>query len=88
MKIKQNNTSFHGTYVNLTACLSLLSKYTKIFQWLSKSEFLSFMTKVKESNGNETKLDIFPWDIFKSDTISFFVKLYWGISMTFQIKIS
>ena len=34
------------------------------------------MTKVKESNGNETKLDVFPWDIFKSDTISFFIKLY------------
>ena len=30
------------------------------------------MTKVKLNNGNETKLDIFPWDIFKSDTISFF----------------
>ena len=30
------------------------------------------MTKVNPSNGNETKSDIFPWDIFKSDTISFF----------------
>ena len=27
------------------------------------------MTKVNTSNGNETKSDIFPWDIFKSDTI-------------------
>ena len=26
------------------------------------------MTKVKPNNGNETKSDIFPWDIFKSDT--------------------
>ena len=30
------------------------------------------MTKVKENNGNETKLDISPWDIFKPNAISFF----------------
>ena len=34
------------------------------------------MTKVNLNNGNETKSDIFPWDIFKSDTISFFIKIY------------
>ena len=34
------------------------------------------MTKVKPSNGSETKSDIFPWDIFKSDTISFFNQKY------------
>ena len=34
------------------------------------------MTKVKPSNENETKSDILPWDIFKSDTISFFIKKY------------
>ena len=27
------------------------------------------MTKVNPSNGNETKLNNFPWDIFKPDTI-------------------
>ena len=27
------------------------------------------MILVVPSNGNETKSDIFPWDIFKSDTI-------------------
>ena len=27
------------------------------------------MTKVNPSNGNETKSDIFPWDILKSDII-------------------
>ena len=27
------------------------------------------MTKVKPKNGYETKTDIFPWDIFKSDII-------------------
>ena len=25
------------------------------------------MTKMNPNNGNETKSDIFPWDIFKSD---------------------
>ena len=29
---------------------------------------------VNPNNGNETKSDIFPWDIFKSDAISFFSK--------------
>ena len=32
------------------------------------------MTKVNLNNGNETKSDIFPWDIFKSDSISFLSK--------------
>ena len=27
------------------------------------------MTKVNPSNGNETRSDIFQWDIFKSDII-------------------
>ena len=31
--------------------------------------FLRFMTKVKRNNGNETKSDTFPWNIFKSDII-------------------
>ena len=29
---------------------------------------------VNANNGNETKSDIFPWDIFKSDAISFLSK--------------
>ena len=33
------------------------------------------MTKVKPSNGNETKSDILPWDIFKSDNISLLSKI-------------
>ena len=32
------------------------------------------MTKVNPNNGNETKSDIFPWEIFKSDVIYFFIK--------------
>ena len=34
-----------------------------------KIKILSFMTKVNPNNGNETKSDIFHWDIFKSDII-------------------
>ena len=71
MEMKQNKTFFNGTYLNLTPYL-YLSKNIEVFQWLSKSKFLSFMTKVNPNNGNETKSDIFPWDIFKSDTISFY----------------
>ena len=32
------------------------------------------MTTVNPNKGNETKSDIFPWDILKSDTISFLPK--------------
>ena len=38
-----------------------------------KSKFLSFMTKVNPSNGNETKSDIILWDIFK-----FVMIIYWS----------
>ena len=34
------------------------------------------MTEVNPRNGNETKLYIFPWDIFKSDTISVLITTY------------
>ena len=33
------------------------------------------MSKVNPNNGNETKSDIFPWKIFKSDTILFYQKI-------------
>ena len=29
------------------------------------------MTQVNPKNGNETKSDIFPWDILKPDTVSY-----------------
>ena len=32
-----------------------LSKNIKVFQWLSKSKFLSFITKMNPNNGNEKK---------------------------------
>ena len=34
------------------------------------------MIKVNLNNGNETKSNIFSWDIFKSDTVSIFMKKY------------
>ena len=34
------------------------------------------MAKVNPNNGIETKSDIFPWDIFKSDSISLFIEIY------------
>ena len=59
MEMKQNKTFFHGTYLNQTPYL-YLSKNIEVFQWLSKSKFLSFITKVNPNNGNETNSDIFP----------------------------
>ena len=32
------------------------------------------MTKVNQNDGNETKSDIFPWNILRSDAIFFFIK--------------
>ena len=56
--------------------ISFLSKDSKVLQWPSKSKFLGFMTKVNPSNGNETKIYIFPWDFCKSNKHHiFFVKI-------------
>ena len=32
------------------------------------------MTKVNQNDGNETKSDIFPWNILRPETIFFFIK--------------
>ena len=53
-----------------------------------KIEIPVFVTKVNANNRNVTKWDIFPWDIFKSDNISLFIKKYWSIQMTFEIESS
>ena len=66
MEIKQKSDIFSCDILNLIPYLFLL-KNIKVFQWLSKSEFLSFMTKVNPKNGKETKSSIFPRGIFKSD---------------------
>ena len=44
------------------------------------------MNKVRPKNGNETKSDVFPWNIFKSVTICFFIKKYQNISMISKMK--
>ena len=64
MKMKQNQTSFHGIYLNLTAHIfnQNISNYFNDFQ---NQDFSIFLTKVNPNNGNETKSDIFPWHIFK-----------------------
>ena len=58
------------------------SKKIKVFQWLSKSKFLSFMPKVNPNDEKETKSDIFSWDIFKSDIIFHWpqdTKIFWWL---------
>ena len=44
-------------------------KKVKVFQWLSKLKFISFMTEVNLNNGNETKSKNFPFEICKSEII-------------------
>ena len=57
-KVSPNNGNetksdiLHGTNSILTPYL-FLSKYVRVFQWLSKSKFLGFLTKVSPNNGNE-----------------------------------
>ena len=46
------------------------------------------MNKLNSNKGNEIKLDILPWDIFKSDATSYFILKYESISITFKIDIS
>ena len=46
------------------------------------------MIKVCHKQCKLNKVRHFSWDIFKSDTISFFIKIYSSISITFKIKFS
>ena len=77
MEMKQNKTFFNGTYLNLTPYL-YLSKNIEVFQWLSKSKFLSFMTKVNPNNGNETN----SWTYSNLILFSFVVKYGWPTKMS------
>ena len=52
MEMKQSQIFFHGIYSNLTTYL-FDQKNIKVSPWLSKSKFLSFMTKLNPKNGNE-----------------------------------
>ena len=53
-----------------------------------KWKYLSFMTKVNPNNENETKSDIFPWDIFKSGIIFIDSKLLKCFNQCFNLSIS
>ena len=82
---------FHRTYSNLTSFFFFFCDHKKIevFQWLSKSKFLSFMIKVNPSNRNKTTWDLFLWDKFKFHIWHHFslVAKYQMISMNFIIGI-
>ena len=69
--------------------MSFLSKNIKLFQLSSKSKFLRFMAEVNLNNGNETKSDILPWDIFETDVAYLLLKnIRVFHSMTFKITFS
>ena len=69
--------------------MSFLSKNIKLFQLSSKSKFLRFMGEVNLNNGNETKSDILPWDIFETDVTYLLLKnIRVFQSMTFKITFS
>ena len=74
VKMKQNQTFSNQICSNLKPYLFFLPKNIKVFQWLTRSKFFSFMTKVNSNNGNETKSDNFPRDTFKPDIINFLTK--------------
>ena len=89
-KVKTNQTLFDRTNSNLRS-LFLIKKI--VFQWLLKLNSLGFMSRVNPNNRNETKPDIFSWDIFKSQIIfhcSQKTKIYfhnfnnWHLSISLQ----
>ena len=57
---------------SLTSYL-FLSKNIKVFQWLSKSEFLSFVTKVNPNNENENETNQTFFHETYSNLTSFFI---------------
>ena len=68
---KTKSNIFHGTY-SPYLFLSKNVMETPCFDkkvMVSKLKLLNSMTKVNPYNGNETKSDIFPWDILKTDII-------------------
>ena len=67
-KVKLWKWNLSMGHIQIWHHILFLSKYIEVLQWLPKSKFLSIMTKVNPKNENEIKSDIFPWDIFKSDT--------------------
>ena len=56
--MKQNQTFFYGTNSNLTSYL-FSSKNIKVFQWLSKSKYSSFKTKMNPNTSTYSNLTLF-----------------------------
>ena len=79
---EQNQTSLHETYLNLIP----YPFYQNILKYFNHFLNWCFSTKVNPNNGSETKWGIFPWNIFKSDTKSFFIKSCQSISMFSKSK--
>ena len=75
MEMKQNQTFFHWTYSNLTPYLFLL-KSIKVCQGLSKSKFLSFMTKVNTKKWKWNKTRHFPMGDIQIWHIFFYQKIF------------
>ena len=46
------------------------------------------MTKVNQDNGNETKSDIIPWEIFKYDVMPFLSKNIKVLQCLLKIEVS
>ena len=88
MEMKQNQI-FFALDIFKSDTISFLSRNIKVFQWLSKSEFYSFMTKVNPNNGNETN-QTFSLETYSNLTsYLFYEKMFkYFISLTFKIKIS
>ena len=59
-----------------------------MFQWFPKLKFVNFMTEANPNNKTKTDSDFFLLDIVKPDHISFSIKNFLTIWMTFKIEIS
>ena len=90
METKRIQTSFHGSYLDLTA----YPFYQNILKYFNDSQNQNFMTKVNPNNGSETKSDFKGYQgIFEGyiqgaySNLALFslVVKYWNIPMTFII---
>ena len=77
IEMKQNQTFFDRTYLNLIQHL-FLSTNIRNFNGFQNRSFALFFPKLNPNNGNETKSVISLWDIFKSDFYN------WHFSISLQ----
>ena len=67
MELKQNHAFFHGTYSNLKSFFK--QKILNYFNAFQNHNLSVSMIELNPNNGNETKSNMFSWDIMKSDII-------------------